>query len=158
MSEINTGVPVFLTLDHFKKILGGHQFSDRAIELLYEYNKYISDRSGEFSIAADLQDVLDNWSFDTDGKKIFEEFADIFSFEDYCQAMNLDPQEVSKGDIRQYAYTFCYDLWMGQDMIVLNDGSVFYRNDAIALAHERLRNFDVFHKEAAFALESRIQI
>lgn len=149
-----TTIPVFLNEDQYKKLLSEEgKIPEAAAEQLFARCAQWARETGDGNELKEnypvyvLSSLLEEYTFAADGRKVFDDFSDIFSFDDYCAAMNLDPQNVDNEDIKAYVQFLRFEFELLGDIVVLDHGGYFYRREAIQKAYDKFKHYDVFHKK-----------
>lgn len=151
MKSNEATVPVFFNKEQFKTLLSGNQYSEKEIDLLFDY----LGKCDSSQPITSLSGLLDDWIYEKNGRKIFAEFEDILSFNNFCKVMGFDPTKDEDEAAMRYAQAWIWPFLVHgsvEDVLDLEYEGFFYKKEAVRAIHEQLKKYDVFNREPTVSL------
>lgn len=126
MTDITTRqVPILLNYDQFKKILPEGKYAEAEMRALFKFAIRNSD-----SELCSVDDFADSWRIVDSFFELASKLEKIFSFNTYCNAMNLNKATITKENIEafkeliywKFLYTFCDPV--DEDRYLINESQL----------------------------------
>lgn len=133
----------------FKKLLPEGVYSENVAYAIY---KFFGELSDGMECWDPIDDALADWKTIGSYEELLDTFSDVFSYQDYCSAMNMDADEFSRKEFEQ-AMDRAFFIAASSPM---DDGRWIYREKILDDVKERFALANVFHNYPTIVFEDQV--